>query len=45
MHIDVEIKANQAGRHHPPPPPPPPALPPHSILFVPVLEPETDLPS
>lgn len=36
MHIDVGIKANQAGRHHPHHPPP--ALPPRRILFVPVLK-------
>lgn len=36
MHIDVRIKANQAGRHHPHHPPP--ALPPRYILFVPVLK-------
>lgn len=35
MHIDVRIKANQAGRHHPYHPPA--ALPPCSHLFVPVL--------
>lgn len=36
MHIDVRIKANQAGRHHPHHPPI--ALPPCSHLFVPVLK-------
>lgn len=36
MHIDVRIKANQAGRHHPYHPPA--ALPPCSHLFVPVLK-------